>query len=139
MTPIIAVKVTIVDDLGKARGHLEYSYQKAQKIKLVNPLTEESLEVLESFASRFSRFSEIAISKYFRSLILEKDPGFTGSIVDLLNCAEKFEWIRSAEKWKRVRELRNIAAHDYTTEDFLKLYREILDLTPHLLDLSLRL
>lgn len=135
--PNINLKSMIVSDLAKARGHLEYSYLKVNKIKLVNALDEDSLESLESFGSRFSRFSEIAVSKYFRALILEKDPGYRGSVIDLLNQAEKYDWIESAEVWKRIRELRNVAAHDYTSEDFLKLYQELIDLTPHLLKLSL--
>ncbi|MBI3294979.1 MAG: hypothetical protein HYZ71_09650 [Deltaproteobacteria bacterium] len=133
------LKISIVGDLSKARGHLEYSFNKAKQIQLVPELDESSLECLESFASRFSRFSEIAVSKYFRSLILQKDPGFRGSVIDLLNQAEKFAWIDSAASWRRIRELRNVAAHDYTSEDFLKLYKELIALTPHLLALSLAL
>ncbi len=53
--------------------------------------------------------------------------------MDLLNLAEKNGWIDSSERWKRVRELRNIAAHDYQQEDIVSLYRELIALAPALL------
>lgn len=122
-----------MEDLLKAKGHLEYSYAKVRKIKLTDRMDEETLETLESFSSRFARFSDLAVSRYFRALSLEKDPAFRGSVIDLLNQAEKHGWIESAEKWKRIRELRNLAAHEYSSEDVLALYRELIGLTDELL------
>lgn len=126
-------KKAVVDSYLKARAHLEYSLAKVKAMKLDSPLGEQHLETLESFASRFARLSDILIAKYFRLLALEKDPAFRGSVVDLLNLAEKSGWIESAESWKRIRELRNIAAHDYQQEDVVSLYRELIDLAPALL------
>ena len=120
-------------DLQRARQHLVYSFNKVSNITLSPMLSEEQLETLESFSSRFARFSDILISRYFRTLLLEKDPAFRGSVIDLINQAEKFSWIRSAVTWRRIRELRNVAAHEYTAEDYMKLYEELIRLTPELL------
>ncbi len=133
------LKEQSVQQLTKARKHLEYSFKKVSRLALNGPLTEEGLESLESFASRFARFSDIGIAKYFRSLALEKDPAFRGSVVDLLNQAEKYGWIESAATWIRIRELRNLAAHEYSPEDYRQLYEELIRLTPELLKLSLSL
>ncbi|MGZ3744779.1 MAG: hypothetical protein ACXWRA_13370, partial [Pseudobdellovibrionaceae bacterium] len=67
------------------------------------------------------------------------DPAFRGSFMDLLNLSEKFGAIQSAAKWFRIRELRNVAAHDYAAEDFKALYQELLDLTPEILAVDSKL
>lgn len=130
------LKIKTLSDLRKAKKHLLYSYKKVQKIPLDHDLDEEELETWESFSSRFARFSDLLISRYFRLLALEKDPAFRGSVIDLLNLAEKQGWIDSSTTWSRIRELRNLAAHEYAAEDYSKLYRELLSLTPSLLLVS---
>jgi len=67
---------------------------------------------------------------------LEVDPAFRGSLVDTLNLGEKSGYISSARMWKRIRELRNVAAHEYATEDVNMLYRELVSLTPTILDVA---
>lgn len=126
------LKQAVRVNLARARGHLDYSFRKVTGIPLSNELTEEQLEVLESFSSRFARYSDLIVSKYFRLLILEKDPAFRGSVIDTLNLAEKFGWIDNAVAWRRIRELRNVAAHDYEAEEYRKLYAELIALTPEL-------
>ncbi|MBI4403727.1 MAG: DUF86 domain-containing protein [Deltaproteobacteria bacterium] len=133
------IKSQITEELSLARKHLDYSYNRVVKILFDRELDEEQLEKLESFSSRFARFSEIAISKYFRVLVLERDPAFRGSIIDLLNHAEKHGWISSKDQWLRIRELRNVAAHEYSAADYKKLYQELIRLTPVLLQLSTQL
>jgi len=130
------LKTEILGQLAKSRGHLEYSFKKVSKFELLLPLAEETLEVLESFSSRFARYSDIAITKYLRFLCLEADPAFRGSPIDILNNAEKNGWIASASDWRRIRELRNLAAHEYQAEDILALYKELIRLTPVLLHLK---
>lgn len=134
-----ALKPKTVADLTKARKHLEYSYAKVIKLKFDHEFTEEELETLESFSSRFARYSDLIVSRYFRLLILEKDPAFRGSLIDLLNVAEKLSWIESKDRWMRIRELRNVAAHEYTAEDYKKLYQELIQLTPTLFAVSTEL
>lgn len=137
--PPVLVKEKIKADLEKARKRLEYSFNKVKNQKFDHELEESELETLESFASRFARFSDIIIARYFRLLLLEKDPAFRGSLIDLLNHAEKFSWISSKDTWLRIRELRNLAAHEYEAENYLALYQELIQLTPQLLNISVEL
>lgn len=127
------LKKKVIQDLKASKARLEYSYKKALKIKLKGDLNDEQLEVLESFSSRFARYSDLIVARYLRLLAQENDPAFRGSVMDVINIAEKFEWIDDANIWKRIRELRNVAAHQYEAEDYKKLYKELLKLTPHLL------
>lgn len=131
------LKQDVIRQMKQAQGHLQYSYTKVSRIDLSQELGEEELEVLESFSSRFARFSDLAISKYLRLLAQEMDPAFRGSVIDLLNFAEKYGWIDRADQWRRIRELRNVAAHEYQIEDYRKLYRELIGLAPLLLKLPL--
>ncbi|MFK8137884.1 MAG: HepT-like ribonuclease domain-containing protein [Bdellovibrionales bacterium] len=131
------LKDSIRQDLIKSRGHFEYSYNKVIKFNLEDDFTEEELETLESFSSRFARFSDILIAKYFRFLAREADPAFKGSLIDLLNLAEKNSWIESATTWRRIRELRNVAAHEYSSSDYRRLYSELVSLAPTLLAVNI--
>ena len=123
----------IKNELEKSKNHFEYSYTKVSKFDFHVEFSEEELESLESFSSRFARFSDIIISKYFRYLAKRQDPAFNGSLIDLLNLAEKYSWIESAKTWRRIRELRNVAAHEYSAGDYKKLYQELITLAPKLL------
>jgi len=51
--------------------------------------------------------------------------------------AEKFGWISDAGSWIRIRELRNVAAHEYAIDDYKSLYAELIDLAPQLLNVPL--
>ncbi len=130
------LKKKLIEDLRASRKHLEYSYRKARAIPLDGDLSEEFLEILESFSSRFARYSDLIVSRYLRLLAREKDPAFRGSVIDVINLGEKFGWIAEADVWRRIRELRNVAAHEYEAEDYRSLYRELLSLVPHLLDFA---
>lgn len=122
-------------DVAKALSHLEYSFKKTCVFDLSKTdWSEEELESLESFSSRFARSSDLIVSRLLRSLALATDPAFRGTLLDLLNFAEKQGWISSARTWFRIRELRNIAAHEYTVDDFNKLVDELRRLTPLVLE-----
>jgi hypothetical protein len=115
------------DKLNKALAHLEYSYKKVASLPTEeNKLNEETLEVWESFCARFSRVVDLFLTRYLRTVVLEQDPAFTGSLRDFVNQGEKLGLISDSNTWMHIRELRNITAHEYTSEDlsqFLSLLR----------------
>lgn len=112
--------------LSKAIEHLEYSYHKIQRLpELTTNYDEETLETWESFAARFSRVADLFLMKYLKTLILINDPGFRGSLRDFLNEAEKLNLITNVNEWLAIRELRNIAAYDYTAKDLAGLFQKL--------------
>lgn len=123
--------------LKKALAHLEYSYNKVKKLP-VNPeqLDDETLEVWESFAARFGRVADIFLTKYLRSLILLEDPGFSGSLRDFVNQGEKLGYIKKADTWMGIRELRNIATYEYTDKDLAAFFQRLRDECPILLSIN---
>lgn len=126
----------ILTQLSKAKKRLVYSYNKVKNFNLDHIEDESILEPLESFSSRFARFSDIVISKYFRLCAIEKDPAFKGSAIDLIHFAEASGLIISAEAWIRIRKLRNRASHEYATDDYKALYGELIMLCPTLLKVN---
>ena len=126
----------ILVQLFQAKKRLAYSYNKVKAFNLDDIENEAVLEPLESFSSRFARFSDIAISKYFRFCAIEKDPAFKGSTIDLIHFAEANGLIESAKTWIRIRKLRNRASHEYASDDYKELYKELITLCPILLKVN---
>ncbi len=115
------------DKLNKVLIHLDYSYKKVLALPTQEEkLDEETMEVWESFCARFARVTDIFLTRYLRTFVLEQDPGFTGILRDFVNQGEKLGLISNSKTWMHMRELRNINAHEYNSDDlsqFLSLLR----------------
>ena len=123
--------------LDKALKHLAYSYHKVKCMDTnLEELNTQDLEVWESFVARFSRVSDIFLTRYLRTYVLKADPGFRGSFRDYVNQAEKLGLIDSAEAWLGIRELRNIAAHEYSEQRLTDVFEAIRREASRLLDLK---
>lgn len=118
----------------KAENRLRASYQKSTQLMGNNQnYSDDELEVIEGLTARFARLSDILINKIFR-LIEKIDLDDSKTIRDSIILAEKKGLISSAEKFFRIRELRNFTAHEYEEEDLFAVISEILDLMPILFD-----
>lgn len=124
----------------KALSHLEYSYKKILKLpESPSQLDEESLETWESFAARFGRVADIFLMKYLRAYVLQQDPGFSGSLRDFVNQAEKLNLLEDADHWMAIRELRNIAAHEYNDKELEQFFKRLKKESSLLLSLQAKL
>lgn len=136
MSDLGAQKLVQQEKLKKALKHLDYSYKKITHLPVdVEKLDEETLETWESFAARFARASDIFLSRYVRTLVLLEDPGFSGTMRDFLNMAEKKGFVENAKEWLVIRELRNITAHEYSDKDMGAFFIRLKDKCPMLLGL----
>ena len=99
-------------------------------------MNEEELETWESFSARFSRVSDIFITRYLRTRILEEDPGFIGTLRDFLLKAEKMGLIDDTNHWLVIRELCNLAAHEYVEEGLTRFFRALKESAPTLLGIA---
>ena len=99
-------------------------------------MDEEQLETWESFAARFGRVSDIFLTRYLRSRVLEEDPGFSGTLRDFLLKAEKMNLIDDTTKWLSIRELRNLSTHEYGEEGLTKFYRSLKENACHLFSIK---
>jgi hypothetical protein len=114
-----------------AAGHLGYSMERCLNLIGNQELPPEQLERLESLTSRFARLADLLIQRVFR-LIDEIELMGGSTTLDRIHRAEKRGWADAAELIK-IRELRNLIAHEYATEKMLEIYAAVAAMSPALL------
>jgi uncharacterized protein with HEPN domain len=118
--------------LDKAQGHLEYSLKKVETIDLTKSLDNETLEIFDSFATRFLRLYEVLINQNLRTC-LQLLGEYQKTTIDNLNKAESLDMITSADDFNYIRMLRNKVAHEYVEEEWKEIYQNIITYSKHLL------
>lgn len=120
-------------DFEKAADHLRYSLERTRGLLPGKDWEPDDLERLEALASRFSRLSDLLTQRIMR-LIDELELTPTSTLLDRIHRAEKRGWVESAARLVRIRELRNLIAHEYAADKMMDIYAAITDLSPELLD-----
>lgn len=120
-------------NLELAAVHLSYSLHRSQALLEHAQWSLEELERLESLTSRFARLADLLIQRVMR-LIDELELAPQGSLLDRIQRGEKRGWMDEAGQLIRIRELRNLIAHEYASDKMLEVYRAVAALTPPLLD-----
>lgn len=121
----------VLVQLNLAKKHLEASFKHCLAIK--NHCSEDDLIQFEALTSRFARTADLLIHKVYRSIdAVELVEG--GTLIDVLNRAEKRELIDSLARMRIIKDLRNDIAHEYLTEQLWLLHEEVFKLVPELLD-----
>jgi hypothetical protein len=118
--------------LKQALPSFERSLVKCRDIDFSPPISFETEESLDALSSKFSRVSDIYTQKVIKTLLFllrEDAPTF----LDRMNLCEKLGIIPSAEELIAIRDLRNIIAHEYLSENLLEIYREIIRLSDNLM------
>jgi len=127
---------TLIKDLesgARAAGWVKHSFAKCSPIVAGRPLTDQQFDDFEALTSRFARLADIVIQKLFRGIdraLLEQP----GSLVDAIHRAEKRE-LCDARKMREIRELRNVIAHEYSTDDLQDLFQQVYQLTDDLIEI----
>jgi uncharacterized protein YutE (UPF0331/DUF86 family) len=112
---------------------LVYSYEACQEIGIKGSYTLEELDKFEALTSRFTKTSDMLIQRIFRLIdVLELEK--PGSVIDRINRAEKRDLVSSGEVFKEIRRLRNEIAHEYVPTAIEQLFKEVLRLTPNIID-----
>ena len=118
--------------LKQALPSFERSLVKCRDLDFSSPISFETEESLDALSSKFSRLSDIFTQKALKTLIFvlrEDAPTF----LDRMNLCEKLGIIPSAEEIIAIRDLRNIIAHEYLSENLVEIYMEIIRLSDSLL------
>lgn len=119
-------------NLDKAALYLEVSLVRSSDLVGCEALGPDELERLESLASRFARLADLLTQRIMRLIDdLELLPG--GTMLDRIHRAEKRGWIDRTEQLVRIRELRNMIAHEYAAERMAEIYASVFGLAPQLL------
>jgi uncharacterized protein YutE (UPF0331/DUF86 family) len=115
-----------------AATHLRFSINRTQGLFNQQDWQPEELERLESLASRFARLSDLLMQRVMR-LIDDLELTATGTLLDRIHRAEKRGWVDDAIKLVRIRELRNLIAHEYAADKMSEIYAAVAALAPELL------
>lgn len=115
-----------LDDAGK---WLRRSYLKCEHINVKADLADDEFDIFETLTSRFARVSDMVLQKLFRIIDrLEFEEG--GTLIDVLNRAEKRNLIESLDSFREIRELRNEIAHEYALDELSSLFFSVFQYTP---------
>ena len=117
--------------LQSAANHLGYSMERCRNLIEQEEMPPEELERLESLTSRFARLADLLIQRIFR-LIDEIELTGTGTLLDRIYRAEKRGWVEASEMIK-IRELRNLIAHEYASDKMPEIYTVVAAMSPALL------
>jgi uncharacterized protein YutE (UPF0331/DUF86 family) len=124
-----------LDGMRKSVLWLKRSYSKCIRIGVKERYTEDEFDDFENLASRFARMLDIILNKVFRSIdAAELEDG--GTLLDVVNRAEKRGIVDSAERVRDLKDLRNDIVHEYETDDLQSVFRQTLDSTPELFTIA---
>jgi uncharacterized protein YutE (UPF0331/DUF86 family) len=123
-----------IEKLRKAADHLRRSMRLIENAEIDwRWPSEEHMDILEAFSSRYARLSDIVLKKVFR-LLDEIEQTEEGTMIDVANRAEKRGLIDSATEFRRMRKLRNEITHEYALTELPEIVRQLIEFTPALLD-----
>ncbi len=111
--------------LDKAEYWLNRSHELAKPINFEQELSEKEFDILDNLATRFMRYYEVLINRVLRTL-LELLGESQKTKIDTFNKAESLQLCDSAEKLNTSRITRNKIAHEYSIEDWITIYQEVL-------------
>jgi len=121
-----------LESIRLAASSLDKSLAKCAKLTPAPRQSSEDEETFDALTSRFARTADILTQKVLKTVILllrEDAPTF----IDRMNLCEKLGIIPSADELVAVRDLRNMIAHEYATENLLELYADTVSASPALL------
>lgn len=126
----------IIGQLEEASAHLKASLGRCKTID--SDAKEENVLIeFEALSSRFARATDMLIHKVYRSIdAVEFVEG--GTLIDVMNRADKRKLIDSIKEMRILKDLRNDIAHEYISDRIQLLHQEILERTPKLLQLIVR-
>jgi hypothetical protein len=120
-----------LDLLEKALFWLRRSHSLCSAFGDKKVFTPEEYDSAETLTSRFARTSDILIQKIFRS-IDKVELEDRGTLIDIVNRAEKRGLFESVDEIREIRDLRNKIAHEYSKEELEALFAEVMRFTPRL-------
>lgn len=121
------------ENLRSASAHLQFSIERTGELiqRVMEAISPVELERLESLASRFARLADMLIQRVMR-LVDEIELTPSGSVLDRIYRAEKRGWVSRADVLVRIRELRNLIAHEYAADKMAEIYEAVFMLSPEL-------
>ena len=113
---------------------VNHSYELTSTIGLKDEYTVEEFDKLENLASRYSRTTDMLVNKVLRSIDTVESEDI-GTIIDIMNRAEKRGIVSSADLLHTIKDLRNNIIHEYKIAEITRFFEDVLKYTPFLLEI----
>lgn len=120
--------------LEKQKKWLQISYDECKNIGIKAEYSIDEFGKFETLCSRFARSIDFLVRKFFRTLDAYEFET-QGTLIDVVNRAEKRGLIQSADELHVMKDLRNSITHEYLDDELIKTFDETLEYSDKLLDI----
>lgn len=130
----IEVLIENINILNKSAEWVLRSYERAKEIEIKDNYSIDEFDKLENLSSRYARTTDMLVNKALRSIDTVESEDI-GTIIDIMNRAEKRGIVQSAELLHTIKDLRNNIVHEYQITEITKFFADIQKYTPFLLNI----
>lgn len=130
----IEVLIESINILNKSAEWVLRSYERAKEIEIKDNYSIDEFDKLENLSSRYARTTDMLVNKALRSIDTVESEDI-GTIIDIMNRAEKRGIVQSAELLHTIKDLRNNIVHEYQITEITKFFADIQKYTPFLLNI----
>jgi len=134
----ILVLQEFLHQMREAMKWLQRSYIQCEGIGVKANYTEDEFDKLENLCSRFARAVDLIVNKVFRSVDKVELEDW-GSLLDVVNRAEKRGLIESVDEIREMKDLHNQIVHEYLSNALIKLIGDVFEYTPKLFEIQDRI
>lgn len=111
------------DECATHHKRMNYAWQNISQFlpasaEQLNQLSDEQVEALDQYIYRFTKLQDaMGLRLFNHSLSLLAENSKTMPFLDKLNRLEQLGALASASQWLELRQLRNLLAHEYASDD----------------------
>ena len=113
---------------------VQRSYVQTSMIEPKEKYTDDEFDKLENLASRYARTTDMLVNKVLRSIDTVESEDI-GTILDIMNRAEKRGIVSSVELLHTVKDLRNNIVHEYKIAEITRFFSDVRKYTPVLIEI----
>ncbi|MDR0731088.1 MAG: hypothetical protein LBF63_05410 [Treponema sp.] len=118
--------------LSQSADWVKRSYEQCIKIGAKHDYSKDEFDKFENLTSRYARTTDMLINQTLRSLDTVELVD-SGTIIDIMNRAEKRGIVESSQTLHELKDLRNEIAHEYQIAQIEQFFESVLTATPILL------
>jgi len=123
-----------INKLNLSAEWVQRSYEQTKAIVRKDVYSIDEFDRLENLSSRYARTTDMLVNKVLRSIDTVESEDI-GTIIDIMNRAEKRGIVESAELLHTIKDLRNNIAHEYQITEITKFFADVIKYAPVLLEI----
>jgi uncharacterized protein YutE (UPF0331/DUF86 family) len=123
-----------INALNLSVSWVKRSYEQTMGLEHKESYSVEEFDKLENLASRYARTTDMLVNKVLRSIDTVESEDI-GTIIDIMNRAEKRGIASSAKLLHAIKDLRNNIVHEYKIAEITRFFADVLKYTPILLEM----